>query len=251
MMRVALSLLFLLISTSLTAEQVSDFSANYSVKLNGIQAAELKQVLKTNDDGTRLYTSQMQAKGIFSFIKPDVVTETSLWHYDNGQIQPLNYSYQRTGGNKEKHLTMLFDWSSMTVDIDDKKQPWTLDIEPKTLDKLVYQIALMHDLNRGQKSFNYTIADGGKLKTYNIGMIGEEKLKTRLGEFDTVKFTRIKNVDKKRQTTLWCAPLLNYLPVKIEHIEKDGTTFTAVLRRLKGIKYTAVPIKKTDKFSFN
>ncbi len=247
MKRIVISLLLLLSSTSLTAQQIADFSANYSVKFNGIQAAELKQSLATNEDGTRLYSSTMQAKGVFSFIKPDVITETSLWQAESGEIQPLNYSYQRTGGKKEKQLTMLFDWSNMTVDIDDKKQPWTLKLQPHTLDKLVYQIALMQDLNEGKSQFDYTIADGGKLKTYNIGVIGEETITTPLGKITTVKFTRIKNVDKKRKTTLWCAPELNYLPVQIEHVEKDGTTYTAALRRLKGIDYSNAFTKKADR----
>jgi hypothetical protein len=145
---------------------------------------------------------------------------------------------------KEKQLTMLFDWSAMTVHIDDKKQPWTLKLKPNTLDKLVYQIALMRDLNKNKQKLDYTIADGGKLKIYNIGMVGEETLKTTLGEIDTIKFTRVKNVDSKRKTTLWCSPKLGYLPVQIEHVDKDGSTFTAVLRRLKGMDYSKA-FKKT------
>jgi hypothetical protein len=244
MRRIVTSLLLLLSSTSLTAQQIADFSANYLVRFNGIQAAELKQTLETNEDGTRLYSSQMRAKGVFAYIKPDVITESSLWHLQNDQIQPLNYSYERTGGKKEKQLTMLFDWSAMTVHIDDKKQPWTLKLKPNTLDKLVYQIALMRDLNKNKQKLDYTIADGGKLKIYNIGMVGEETLKTTLGEIDTIKFTRVKNVDSKRKTTLWCSPKLGYLPVQIEHVDKDGSTFTAVLRRLKGMDYSKA-FKKT------
>jgi hypothetical protein len=102
MRRIVTSLLLLLSSTSLTAQQIADFSTNYLVRFNGIQAAELKQTLETNEDGTRLYSSQMRAKGVFAYIKPDVITESSLWHLQNDQIQPLNYSYERTGGKKRK-----------------------------------------------------------------------------------------------------------------------------------------------------
>jgi hypothetical protein len=250
MQRIILSLLLMISVSNLSAQQITDFSANYLVRYNNIQAAELKQTLETQADGTRLYTSTMKAKGVFSYIKPDIITETSLWHLQNGEIQPLNYSYRRTGGKKEKQLTMRFDWTAMAVDIDDKKHPWQLDLRPKTLDKLVYQIALMQDLNEGKQHFDYTIADGGKLKTYNIGMIGEEVIETPLGKIETIKFTRIKNIDKKRKTTLWCAPALNYLPVKIEHVEKHGTTYTAFLRRLKGIDKTNAFKRKIQKPAF-
>jgi hypothetical protein len=81
-------------------------------------------------------------------------------------------------------------------------------------------------------------------------MVGEETLKTALGEIDTLKFTRVKNIDSKRKTTLWCSPKLGYLPVQIEHVDKDGSTFTAVLRRLKGIDYSKVFQKRLEKKLF-
>ncbi|HDY84394.1 MAG TPA: DUF3108 domain-containing protein, partial [Methylophaga sp.] len=76
-------------------------------------------------------------------------------------------------------------------------------------------------------------ADGGKLKNYQIRVIGKETITTPLGEIDTIKLTRHRNKDEDRETTLWCSPALDYMPVKLEHIE-DETTFTAVIRQLKG-----------------
>ena len=129
---------------------------------------------------------------------------------------------------------MDFDWQKNLVSIDDKKHPWQLELEPGTLDKLVYQISLMKDLKRGIKSIDYRIADGGKLKTYHITVLGKETITTPMGHIETIKLTRHREKPSDRETTLWCAPALNYLPVKLEHIE-DDTSFTAVLRRLKGI----------------
>jgi len=251
MSRIVISLLLMINVSSLSAQQIADFSANYLVRYNNIQAAELKQTLETQTDGTRLYTSKMQAKGVFAYIKPDVVTETSLWQQNKDVIEPLHYQYERTGGKKDKYLSMDFDWGKQLVAIDDKKHPWQLKLQPETLDKLVYQIALMQDLKADKTSLDYTIADGGKLKTYNIGIIGEEVIETPLGKIKTIKFTRIKNIDKKRKTTLWCAPALNYLPVQIEHVEKHGTTYTAVLRRLKGLDTTDAFERKIPKKSFH
>ena len=123
----------------------------------------------------------------------------------------------------------------MQVFIDDKKKPWQLKIEQNTLDKLVYQLALMSDLADNKTLLNYRIADGGKLKDYKIKILDEEIITTPLGRINTIKLTRERVRSKGRETTLWCAPALNYLPVKLEHTEKGGSIFTAVLRRLKGI----------------
>lgn len=229
-------LLFIFIKVSIAAD-IPDFSANYSVKLNGIQAGELKRTLETDETGLRHFSSVSQAKGVFSFFKPDVIEETSLWKIHDNTVQPQFYRYLRTGGKKEKRLEMKFDWPDMTVQIDDQEHPWQLHLEPNTLDKLVYQISLMRDLAKQKGDhINYRIADGGKLKTYQIRILGQERIKTPLGEIDAVKLTRHRDKDNDRETTLWCAPSLSYLPVKLEHVE-DGTTFTAVLRRLTGMDF--------------
>lgn len=222
------------VSTALSAQEIPDFSANYLVKLNGIQAGELKRSLETQESGQRRFYSVSQAKGVFSFFKPDVIEETSLWQLHKGKVRPQSYAYQRSGGKKEKTLEMDFDWQQNVVSIDDRKHPWQLELEPGTLDKLVYQISLMQDLDRGIQTIDYRIADGGKLKTYHIEVLGEETITTPMGQIDTIKLTRQREKPSDRETTLWCAPALNYLPVKLEHTE-DNTNFTAVLRRLKGI----------------
>ena len=65
--------------------------------------------------------------------------------------------------------------------------------------------------------------------------MNKEVISTPMGKIEVIKLTRKRSRPKDRKTTLWCAPALNYIPVMLEHIEKDGTIFTAKLRRLRGI----------------
>ena len=230
------TLILLLISPlCLAAQEIPDFSANYAVKLNGLQAGELKRRLSTDLNGIRTFNSVTQAKGIFAFFKPDLVEETSTWQSHDDAIRPSTYLYQRTGGKKDKYLSLNFDWQKNQVHIDDHQQPWTLDIEENTLDKLVYQLSLMSDLAENKTQFSYRIADGGKLKTYDIDILETEKITTPLGKIEAIKLIRHRAKSKGRQTILWCAPALDYLPIKLEHTEKGGSVFTAVLRKLDGI----------------
>lgn len=232
----AYRILFILLLLPLIAqaESIPDYAANYLVKINGIQAGELRQSLSTVNDDLRRFESVSQAKGVFSFFKPDVVTETSLWSRFNNKIRPKRYVYERSGGKKEKFLSMDFDWPEGQVHIDDHKQPWTLSIPAETQDKLAYQLTLMEDLRSQQTRFEYQIADGGRLKHYEIVVLAEEVVNTPLGKINTVKLKRHRDRQGDRETTLWCAPALSFLPVKLEHIEKDGTVFTALIRQLKG-----------------
>jgi hypothetical protein len=234
MLRIVITFL-LLMPLTIVAQELPDFSANYQVMLNGIQAGDLKQRLSSNSDGSRKFTSATQAQGLFAFFKPDLVEEISTWTLVDNKIQPRYYHYQRSGGKKDKYLKLDFDWQSQQLSIDDKNYPWQLALEPYTLDKLVYQLALMMDMDKRINQYSYRIADGGKIKTYIIDVIDEEIVTTPLGRIKTIKLKRLRDETSQRQTVLWCAPALNYLPVKLEHTEKDGTVFTANLDRLKGI----------------
>ncbi|WP_244912993.1 DUF3108 domain-containing protein [Methylophaga nitratireducenticrescens] len=236
-------LVLLFMSATVCAQDLADYSAQYEIQMNGLQAGELNQQLETLTDGLHRFRSATKAKGVVALFKRDTVKETSLWSLSQQQIKPRQYLYQRNGGKKDKYLRMDFDWRNRSVHIDDKVHPWDLEIENGTLEKHVYQVQLRLDLlqNPQQKTFNYLIADGGHLKHYQIKRLEQETITTPLGSINTVKFKRQRDrdSDKDRETTLWCAPELNYLPVKLEHIEKDGTKFIAVLRRVEGISKSA------------
>ncbi|MTI63986.1 DUF3108 domain-containing protein [Methylophaga sp.] len=234
MLRLFSYILLFCLSNPALASDIPDFSANYLVRLNGIQAGELKRTLTTQENGLRKFSSVSQAKGVFSFFKPDVIEETSVWKLVDDRVTPQRYRYQRTGGKKDKFLQMQFNWRQKQVSIDDREHPWELDIKTGVLDKLVYQISLMRDLNKGIKQVDYLIADGGHLKTYEIKVLARETITTPMGQIETIKLTRHREKPNDRETTLWCAPALGYLPVKLEHVE-DEAVFTAVLRRLQGI----------------
>lgn len=218
----------------LAAESLPDFEANYRVEVNGIQAGELIQSLSSEAGDMRRFHTRTRARGVFALFRSDVIEESSLWSYHDGHIRPYLYRYSRTGGKKDKQLRLDFDWTANQVHIDDEEYPWDLKLQPGTLDKMVYQLQIMHDLAEDTTQLKYLIAEGGMLKTYVIHVEGVETIRTPLGDIEAIKLTRERDADSGRQTTLWCAPELNYLPIKLEHIEKDDSRFTAVLRQLNG-----------------
>jgi hypothetical protein len=48
------------------------------------------------------------------------------------------------------------------------------------------------------------------------------------GTFETVKITKVRK-NKNRETFIWCAPALNYLPVRIWQREKDDIEYESEL----------------------
>ena len=88
-------------------------------------------------------------------------------------------------------------------------------------DKFSQQLALTQQLPGNGDSIKFEVADGGRLKIYQFTPQGEERLKTEVGEYTTIKLTREKDV-RPSNATLWMAAELNYLPIKIVKQEKDN-----------------------------
>lgn len=198
------------------------FSAEYLVQSQGSTVGESRWELAADKNGLYVYEKHSKTAGLLSLFRNQTVTERSEWRYRNGEMQPHAYRYKRFGREKNRDVKISFDWEKRTVRTTVNGDPWQMTLPDGTLDKLIYSLAMMRDLAQGERNLEYTVADGGTLKTYQIEPVGEETIETALGRMHTVKVRRFRNKNK-RQTILWCAPAFSFLPVRMEHREKDGT----------------------------
>jgi hypothetical protein len=206
------------------------FEAEYSLRSTGIEIAVIKRSLMRQVDGSYVYSSESRLAGLAAVVRDDLIQELSHWTFNDQGFMPLDYEYRHTGSRKQRFVQLDFDWAEEIIRIRVNDTRWQLPLALPILDKLLYQLAIMRDLERGTGPISYRIADGGKIKTYDFEQLGRETVQTPYGEFDTVKILRRKRGDdEKRQTTLWCAAALNYLPVKVENVEPDGQVTTALL----------------------
>lgn len=212
------------------------FEASYSLRVMGTKFASMKRSFSRLPSGEYFYLSETNTTGLASLLYKDTIVEQSTWLLDNGKIKPVQYSYDRSGGKKIRKVTIEFDWVSGMISTSVNGAAWHMPVRENIMDKLLYQLAIMHDLVQGRKNIDYVIADGGKIKTYHFEFLGEEQLDTALGVFKTLKLERHKP-NSRDKTTLWCAQALNYLPVKVENIEKNGRKTTAIIESLSGIPF--------------
>lgn len=223
--------------TPLAADGIpSAFEASYSLSLMGTKFAFMRRSFTQLPGGEYFYLSETNTTGLASLLYKDRIVEQSTWLLDDGKIKPVQYSYDRSGGKKLRKVTIDFDWNTGMISTSVNGDAWQMPVRDNIMDKLLYQLAIMHDLVQGRKNIDYVIADGGKIKAYHFEFLGEEQLKTPLGKFKTLKLERHKP-NSRNKTTLWCAQILNYLPVKVENIETNGRKTTAIIESLTGIPF--------------
>lgn len=207
------------------------FNAVYALFSNGLEIARMERSMRPHGDNEYLYSSITDTVGLVTLIHKDHIAEESHWKLDGTRVVPLLYSYVRSGGRKERRITINFDWDKNEIinRVNDRNRHMELRIG--ILDKLLYQYALMCDLRNHQSELVYDVTDGGKMKKYHFAQLGEEVVHTPMGDLKTLKLHKIKQDDASK-LIIWSAPEFNFLPVKIEATEEDGRTTTGVIQSL-------------------
>ncbi|MEP0202464.1 MAG: DUF3108 domain-containing protein [Halioglobus sp.] len=193
---------------------LTPYSAQYTTKTRGMSLT-LNRQLKQDTQGN--YTLTNGGKIIvFGF------HEVSVFSVASDQIIPRSYVYQGTGlvnRRREVHFTP----GAETIRSLYKKEWYELPYSPGTLDRMSQQeqlrLMLINDPTP-KEDVVLRIADGKRIKDYQLAYLGEETLQTPMGPVDTLHFGRLHD-DADRKSDTWIAPDWDYLMVRTVHIE-DG-----------------------------
>ncbi|WP_353571289.1 DUF3108 domain-containing protein [Candidatus Albibeggiatoa sp. nov. BB20] len=220
---------------AIAGEFLTPFTATYHVYAKGLHIGTSIRRLEILENQEYLFSSESETTGFFSLFRRDKIAESSRFVFENQVIQPLEYNYHHTGGKKERHQIILFHWDEDIAIGIKQDEPWEITLDADVLDKMSYQLAVMQALRQENYSLSsYKIVDSGKIKQYNPQLAKTEILQTPLGDLEVIQFKRI-SPDGERQTTLWCATQLQFLPVKVEHDEK-GDILRFELMTIEGLE---------------
>ena len=207
---------------------LSSFDAVYDVELRGMRVATLSRHFVLHADGQYEFESLLESEGLAALVKRVRERETSRGRWVNGVPRPDLYQYEKRAGAKNRSATLSFDWQVGTVAGQEGTKSWQARLPPDSTDKLGYQLRLMQDM-AAERQLEYRVADDGRVKTQAWERIGTPQIRLGNKTFETVQVAYTGR--GQRRTVLWCAPKLDFLPVRIEYQEKSGEVATATLRQ--------------------
>jgi hypothetical protein len=229
----ALAVILLAICSAAQAATYLDpdpFEARFAVEVRGFTVGETAWSVRRSPDGF-VYETRTKAIGVAAMLGERRVVERSEWKRFGDDFRPANYSYERSD-RSDKNTAVVFYWSEGIVENTRSGRTSRMSVPVDTLDKLGYMLVLIEDLRAGKRSVRYQIADGkNRMKTYHLEVVGEERMNTALGSFRVLKIVRERK-DDDRETTVWVAPELGFIPVRIEHRERDDENVTITIRSL-------------------
>jgi hypothetical protein len=148
--------------------------------------------------------------------------EVAVFSVEGSEIHPKSYIYQGTGlinRRREVHFTPGSD----TVRSLYKDEWYELPYTEGTLDRMSQQEQLRLQLmakENPRENLQVRIADGKRIRDYELVYVGEEVLDTPLGPVNTLHFERL-HEEPDRESAMWLAPDWDYLMVKTIHVEDD------------------------------
>jgi hypothetical protein len=229
----AAGLLAVLAVRSVAAQAPSDagiapFSAHYQADWKGISVGtsniDLKQAA---EPGHYVYTWTVTARGIFRLAYHDDLVQTSWLSLVAGHVRPEKY----LGKEGSSTVELNFDWENKRATGASEGKPVDLKLMDGTQDVMSSQVEVMLDLKNGNLPKTFQIIDKDQLKEFNYTQEGTARIKTAIGELDTL-IVSSQRPGNNRILRMWFAPSLGFVPVQAER-SRDGKVEIAM--RIKSL----------------
>jgi len=208
----------------------------YRTSFKGIGAGDLQLTLKPDAaPDSWLYETRAFPGLLASFIINSESRERSAFTVTPSGVQPQRYSLDDGTTSKRENVELTYDWTRGRVTGLVRGSALDLAVEPGTQDVMSIRAAPLVDLLAGREPGEYPMLDGREIKHFVYTRAGAERLKTALGEVDTVIYTSDRKGGDGRGRTwrYWYAPSLGWLPVRIEQREDGKTRLSFAVRLLK------------------
>jgi len=224
----SIALFSLLISAQTAVAIPTTFEANYSVAKGSMTLGNLHTSLKVSG-GRYSYQKYTKATGLAALLTGIKITENTNGVLSGNSIRPSNYLFNKKQRSKSKIDKIQFSGNTATENY--KGKSYKFNINANTQDRASLELVLARDVTLNKARLSYQVVESGEMKTYNFQKLGNEKIQTPAGTFNTVTVKVVRS-GNKRETIFWLAKEVDYLPVKIRHREKNDVIVT-VLKNYK------------------
>ncbi len=213
-----------LVATPAAAEPPPRIELTFRLTRDGSTMAEVTERLEYSAGNYQL-TETWKGKGFYTLLGS--ARRVSVGTIENGVLRPREFFDERSGRDTAR---AWFDWKAQTLTMQYKGNKGVEPLPANAQDRLSFLFAL--SLLPGSKSdtVSYSIADGKGLSRHTYKLVGRERLKTPVGEFDTVKAAR--QGEDRETAEVWLAPQYSYIPLRLLVVDKDGTRLEQLPTRI-------------------
>ena len=214
-----LGILFILISSDLTAQEIPDYKGEYVFTNSRVSMQGIRELITHNDEGER--TIQFNAKFPLGRIK--IISDFSE---KNNLITSTKYYVNAKWTLISDKRTLNYDQASGTLTSEGKYEWSQALIENENVfDPLNVQIQIRKNVIAGLGEFSLMLPDlkTGAIEANNYKVVDNGNFEVDGTNYPCIIVERIRLQDD-RTTRYFLAPDLNYLIIKVEDQDQDGDT---------------------------
>ena len=214
------ALLAVAVAPAAVEPPLAPFQAEYQVLHDGKELGHATLSLRPAGNGTWEFRSETHGtRGMASMLGLDVV-EKSTFHWRDGQPEGLQYTYSQQAAMKSRERSIDFDWSAHEARSRDGKRAWTAPLDGPAMDRNLVTVALMAALKSRSADMTFPVVDKDRVSEQSYRVSGDESLPLQSGPVKAMRVERMREENPGKQTTIWFAPQLAWLPVQIEQADK-------------------------------
>lgn len=209
------------------------FKADYVVTRGGSDYGHAVRTLEATDEGAYKLTMMTDISWLFL---SDKRTFNSEFKLKQGRVQPLVFSYSRTGTGSDKSFAARFDHDQQQLVNTANNKPVDLQWHADRLDEASALMQLQLDVAQADKTssetreWQYRVVDEkGADDTLKFRWQSKEEVKLPYGTLQTIAVQRIRE-NSSRVTNYWFAPELNYNLVRMYQAKDGDETATLELK---------------------
>lgn len=225
--RIALLALSLLALPALAVQPPQRVELDFVVEANGMDIGEGRDVLEHDGKAYKI-VSELKTVGVAAVIYKLDIRREANGLVTPGGLQPLHFEEDRS---RKAPKAVDFDWKARTIKLTDGDKVQTLPLPDNTYDQTSFAYAFAFR-EWPDKMPTIYLSDGRKLSDYEYRTLGKEKLKTPLGELETLHVQKVQDADDKRGFEVWLSLQHHHLPVRIRYVEKNGQVVDSTITRI-------------------
>jgi hypothetical protein len=203
----------------------------YALHYGGLTIGRVTKTLAREADGNFLQRSRSQALGPAKLFTSVEWLEEGRFEVVQGKVRPLSFLEYRVGADKPHRHSARFDWKTQQIFY----EGWpTVALPPDTQDQgsILYALMLNPPVSGTPQTIH--VSSGKKLSDYHYVRMGNETVKTVLGDVKAIVIER-PAVDKDDEAfRIWLATERNNLPVRIS-TQKRGQETVLELESVRGL----------------
>jgi hypothetical protein len=199
--------------------QPSEVTAEYRVTNSGMTIGSIKETFVRKGESYSI-RSVTQSEGVLKTFLDEQITVESTGRIVPEGLQPLEYGERRLKDSK-RDLKSTFDWDKglMRTMLHGERSEAILPTSTQDRISVMYQFMNMRKFG---ETFVVPISDRRRIALHTYRLVGEEKLATPAGEFDTRHYQRVVTDPKDTRADVWLAKDRFNFPVRAVFDDPKG-----------------------------